>query len=212
MKESSTQKKPIIPSDPSGLSFSFPSPWFCLHLEFQHYLAWHKRGCSPLATRFGSTATFERNAWLCSLSRFCSRLCCFLYRYRRYLFISLRLARRQRWAMYLKKEASNRNSIKAQEWFLRGWTNTESQPGACEWRPRVDDYDDDEYPLDDFGVTSSRLWGIRGRRERRSRMVARAFLPHPFHLSLLRFRELRRDHDQAKVDHEKWTDLQTNIS
>lgn len=26
---------------------------------------------------------------------------------------------------------------------------------------------DDEYPLDDFGVTSSRLRGIRGRRERR---------------------------------------------
>lgn len=68
---------------------------------------------------------------------------------------------------------------------------------------------DDEYPLDDFGVTSSRLRGIRGRGERRGRMVTRALQPHPLHFSLLRFRELRRDYDQAEVDHEERADLQT---
>lgn len=66
----------------------------------------------------------------------------------------------------------------------------------------------DEYPLDDLGVTSSRLRGIRGRRESRGRMVARALQPHPLHLPLLRLRELRRDYDQAEINHEERTDLQ----
>jgi len=68
-----------------------------------------------------------------------------------------------------------------------------------------------EYPLDDLGVTGSRLRGIRGRRKGRGRMITRALQPHPLHLSLLGLGELRRDYDQAKIDHEERTDLQTRI-
>lgn len=60
--------------------------------------------------------------------------------------------------------------------------------------------------FDDFGVTSCRLRGIRGRGERRGRMVTRALQPHSLHFPLFRFRELSRDYDQAEVDHEERAD------
>lgn len=84
----------------------------------------------------------------------------------------------------------------------------EERSDPREQHPR-ETFNDDGYPLDDFGVASSRLRGIRGRGERRGRMVTRAFQPHPFHFSLLRLRELRRDYDQAEIDHEERADLQT---
>lgn len=61
--------------------------------------------------------------------------------------------------------------------------------------------------LDDLSVARRRLRVVSARSESRRRGEARSLLPHSFHFPLLCFTKLRRNDDQAQVDHKKRADL-----
>ena len=64
--------------------------------------------------------------------------------------------------------------------------------------------------LDDLAVTRRRF-AVRCAGQRRRRLIARPFQPHPLHFALLGLGELRGYHHQAQVDHEERANLQTSV-
>lgn len=63
------------------------------------------------------------------------------------------------------------------------------------------------YVFDNLRVARGRLRVVRAGRQRRCGRVAQALLAHSLHFAFLRLRELRRNDDQAQVDHEEGANL-----